>query len=91
VTSGHWNGIVPVGTPVRYWPTLEREYAQDYLDTYTTAPAWETEDGTVVCRIRRVSTPVAVTHLWVRVSHLERDKERRRPMGAFVNVSEDPE
>lgn len=90
MNDGHWNGLVPVGTPVRYWPTLEPEYVMDYLDTETTSEAKTDLTGVTTVHVRQVLDPVPITHLLVRAIHVGKGRRGtgRMPVGSFVNTDE---
>ena len=55
-----WNATVPIGTPVRYWPTAD---APEVRVSRTHSEAWTLGDGTAVVKIEGMTGGVALTHV----------------------------
>jgi len=60
--ADQWNSKHPIGTPVRYRPSLLIE-SVPHVDTVTRSEAWVLGDGSAVVAIKGLSGGVHLSHL----------------------------
>jgi hypothetical protein len=58
-----WNDRHPIGTAVRYWPTMPPGEGDVPRETRTRSEAWELFGGRMVVLVEGISGAVAVSHL----------------------------
>lgn len=58
--ANEFNDLVPVGTPVRYWPGLRTGEGRA---SATRTPAWVLPSGTAVVSVEGYAGGIALTHV----------------------------
>lgn len=80
MTAEQFNELVPVGTPVVYWPTRNNARpwftGQVSVHTRTRSEAWETGDGyTAIVKVEGQAGGVYIEHVRVDAAKMRRDCE----------------
>ena len=63
MTASEWNSQYPVGTPVRYRPSIH--IPDLFHDTFTTRPAWNSASSHAVVALKGIAGSKAIKFLEV--------------------------
>lgn len=76
LSASLFNALNPVGTPVKYWPSLRRGEGHT---SRTTTPAWELGSGTAVVSVEGYAGGIALTHIVVLPPEQDPHPDRSTP------------